>query len=75
MNKSELQKTLKRLEVLSKLRSEMPVLKKIQKEIWEMCKTTDNCKNCPFDSIQPPIYVDTCAWSALLEIRTLIEHM
>ena len=72
MNKKELRKTLKKLKALSTLRNEMPILKKIKKEVREMCKTTDSCKNCPFDSIQPPIHQYRCVWSMLYDAITLI---
>lgn len=75
MSKEELKKTLKRLEVLAKLRSKIPELNKLKDNVWEMCKTVDNCNKCPFNVIDPPIYQGNCVWSLILEIRTLIENM
>ena len=75
MEYNNLKKTIKKLKALSTIRTQMPVLKQIKDDVYEVCKTVDTCEDCPFDSIQPPIHQYRCVWAMLYDSITLIEHM
>ena len=71
----ELHETLDRLKAEKKKKNELPKLREIQSDVWKICVKAGNCKQCPFNSIDPPIHQCTCVWVLLSDIATLIEYM